>query len=255
MNTRHVYAAFGDENNELRYGKTDGSLGLITDFTDIFYSYGGEAQAKLKTADRAANQLLYVGTFGALTVKANANGGGQDYKYEKGGQKVGGQIRYGLGLAAKYDIGSGFAVGASAAYEDINKGTVLAATNLKGNASEYVGGLSYTNGALYLGTGINYTEVVAKDIINVGDVKASSTGWELVGKYQFTDKWQGIAGYSDTSFDSTPSTDVDNDSFVSAELSYEFAPSMVTYAGIEYGLSGEKHDDSLAGRVGAKVTF
>ncbi|GAM55847.1 outer membrane protein ompU [Vibrio ishigakensis] len=58
--TRYLYVGVGNENNELQYGKTDGSLGLLTDYTDVLNFFGAEASSKSATADRADNQFLYI---------------------------------------------------------------------------------------------------------------------------------------------------------------------------------------------------
>nr|WP_305464178.1 porin [Photobacterium leiognathi] len=90
---RYMYAGVNsDQYGQLVYGKADGSLGMLTDFTDIM-AYAGSVVGgtKLAVADRTTNNLAYAGTFGDLTFKANYVFSGADYQdiTDKDGNKIG----------------------------------------------------------------------------------------------------------------------------------------------------------------------
>lgn len=70
LDNRYAYAGFGGAAGELTYGKNDGALGMITDFTDTLNDHSGSASRKLAVADRVDNILSYKGSFDSVTVKA-----------------------------------------------------------------------------------------------------------------------------------------------------------------------------------------
>ncbi|MFA0087152.1 porin [Vibrio sp. 10N.261.51.F12] len=250
--TRYLYVGIGNENIEAQYGKTDGSLGQVTDIVDFFDTYSGQAQAKLKTADRTENQLLVIGHAGTFTLKANANGGGQDYSSSNASTDTfKAVVNYGLGASAVGDLGAGFTLGGGIAYEDL-KDTSLNGSSAKDsggdNALEAAAGLGYTYQDLYLSVGVNQTNATIQD----SDLQ--TLGYAVAGAYNITDKLTYRLGYASQSHDNDGAVNPDDDSFVSTELSYVFTPNFKLYTGLEYGLSGTK-DDSIAGRVGANMTF
>ncbi|MED5503160.1 MAG: porin, partial [Pseudomonadota bacterium] len=71
LDTRYAYAGLGGAFGEMTYGKNDGALGVITDFTDIMAYHGNSAADKLPAADRSDNMLSYKGQFENLAVKAS----------------------------------------------------------------------------------------------------------------------------------------------------------------------------------------
>ncbi|PML65262.1 porin [Vibrio breoganii] len=224
--TRYLYVGVGDENTELQYGKTDGSLGLITDYTDILNTYGSEASSKSATADRADNQLLYVGTYGDLTVKANVNGGGDDVT----GNNISTKIDKGYGAAASYDFGM-LKAGVGYAKETHDQ-------NFKDSDNLLVGlGADVTDdlylGALYVGGS------------QFGD---DFQGYELAGSYDFTDKLTLASTFTSANFDS----EKDDRNSATVDLGYQFTNYFLTYAGVSKKFT---QDEELKGMLGAKVTF
>ena len=71
LTNRYAYAGLGGTFGEVTYGKNDGALGVITDFTDIMAYHGNSAAMKINAADRADNMLSYKGQFQDLSVKAS----------------------------------------------------------------------------------------------------------------------------------------------------------------------------------------
>ncbi|MCF4173944.1 porin [Vibrio sp. McD22-P3] len=250
---RYLYVGVAGENNELQYGKTDGSLGIITDYTDILDAFGAEAGKKTATADRAENQLLYIGNYGGLTVKANLNGGGSTATVKSSDifataanagnlDKVSGTVDQGYGLAAKYQLGD-LSFGAGYAYQkevdvkSIDKSGTE--TNLDDATSQNVlVGAGYQLNSVYLGALYTQGQLLEQKY----------KGFEVASKYDLTEKVRLAATFQQVKFDEAK----DNKQNIAASVHYKFTNYFTTYAGISQDLKGDK---DTAGRVGAIVTF
>ncbi|MGF1691392.1 porin [Photobacterium kagoshimensis] len=101
---RKLYAGIGSDYGQVVYGKIDGTLGMITDFTDIMAFHGNGAGEKIEAADRASNSLAYTGSFDNLVVKANYR-----FKDAKEGEKK--NDGYALGATYALDMGLRFGAG------------------------------------------------------------------------------------------------------------------------------------------------
>lgn len=218
----------------MQYGKTDGSLGLITDFTDILNTYGAEASSKSVTADRADNQALYIGNFGDLTVKANYNSGGEAVKVN--GQSL--TIQDGYGAAASYDFHL-FKLGAGYAEEAYNAG---ARTSDDHSKNLLVGLSSNLTDALY----------VAALYVNGSKMGDDFQGYELAGSYAFTEKLTLASTFTSAKFDSEKNLKDDTRDQAALDLGYQFTDYFKTYAGVSKKFT---QDEELKGMLGAKVTF
>ena len=138
LDTRYAYAGLGGAFGEMTYGKNDGALGVITDFTDIMAYHGNSAADKLAAADRSDNMFSYKGQFENLAVKASyrfadreevKNSDGVVDHYTDNGED-------GYSLSAIYTLGdTGLDLGAG--YAD------------QADANEYMLAASYTMGDLY----------------------------------------------------------------------------------------------------------
>ncbi|NOH27132.1 porin [Vibrio mediterranei] len=237
---RYLYVGVAGENNELQYGKTDGSLGIITDYTDILDAFGGEAGNKTSTADRATNQLLYIGTFGDLKVKANANGGGSADSFKKYGNELSGTVDQGYGIAAQYQLG-GLSFGAGYAYQK-DQNVKVTAGNVQispdATSQNVLVGAGYQLNDLYLGGLYTQGKLLDQDY----------KGFEVASKYNLTDRIRLAAAFQQVKFDIADETDQN----IAASVYYNFTNYFATYAGISKDLKGDK---DTAGRVGAIVTF
>ncbi|TON74974.1 porin, partial [Vibrio parahaemolyticus] len=132
IDNRYAYAGLGGAFGEITYGKNDGALGVITDFTDIMAYAGNTAADKLAVADRADNMLSYKGQFENLAVKAS-------YRFADR-EEVNGEYtdnkQDGYSLSAIYAVAdTGLELGAGYADQD--------------EANEYMLAASYTMGDLY----------------------------------------------------------------------------------------------------------
>lgn len=133
LDNRYAYAGMGGNFGEVTYGKNDGALGVITDFTDIMAYAGNSAATKIAVADRTDNNLGYKGTFGDFSAKANYRFADRTVtaqnKYDNNGED-------GFALSGIYAFGdSGFKLGGG--YAD----------QAKDNEAMFAG--SYTMGDLY----------------------------------------------------------------------------------------------------------
>ena len=62
LTNRYLYGGIGGTFGEVTYGKNEGALGVITDFTDIMV-YHGNLLIKIAIADRSDNMVSYKGQF------------------------------------------------------------------------------------------------------------------------------------------------------------------------------------------------
>ncbi|MDD1783902.1 porin [Enterovibrio sp. ZSDZ35] len=139
---RYVNAGISTQYGAIAYGLTDGSLGMITDFTDIMSYAGAVASGKIKAADRTSNNILYVGEFGGLTVKANYVGTNDE-------------IDSGYSAAATYALENGLSMGLGYAAQD----------NLNKTDSEQLeAAVSYAFGDFYVAALYNTGEVAKADV-------------------------------------------------------------------------------------------
>ncbi|WP_279151307.1 porin [Photobacterium iliopiscarium] len=173
---RYMYAGVNsDKYGQIVYGKADGSLGMLTDFTDIM-AYAGSVVggSKLAVADRTTNNLSYVGTFNNLTFKANYVFDGAAYNND--GKKT---DQSGFSTAAKYTVGdTGLALGVGYAQQK-DQTAINDAVNQTSKQTFAVA--SYTVGDLYFGGLYKYGHRDATNLIN-GDL-TDSQGYEFAAAY------------------------------------------------------------------------
>ena len=173
---RYMYAGVNsDKYGQIVYGKADGSLGMLTDFTDIM-AYAGSVvgSSKLAVADRTTNNLSYVGTFNNLTFKANYVFDGAAYNND--GKKT---DQSGFSTAAKYTVGdTGLALGVGYAQQK-DQTAINDAVNQTSKQTFAVA--SYTIGDLYFGGLYKYGHRDATNLIN-GDL-TDSQGYEFAAAY------------------------------------------------------------------------
>ena len=156
---------------QIVYGKADGSLGMLTDFTDIMEYYGNEAGNKIAASDRTSNNLAYTGIFGGLTVKANyvANGKADESDVNTTG----------FSTAAKYDFNNGLAMGVGYGQQK-NQGA-NEATNL--NANQTFASVSYTMGDLYVAGLYQYARNVGYLYSTADTTNTDYQGFSLASAY------------------------------------------------------------------------
>ncbi|MHB9956386.1 porin [Vibrio campbellii] len=225
LDTRYAYAGLGGAFGEMTYGKNDGALGVITDFTDIMAYHGNSAADKLAAADRSDNMFSYKGQFENLAVKASYrfadrtidNEGTPNAEYSDNGED-------GYSLSAIYTLGdTGLDLGAG--YAD------------QADANEYMLAASYTMGDMYFAGVFTDGEKAAKD----GDY----TGYELAGAYTL-----GQTVFTSTYNNAETNGETSANNFA-VDASYYFKPNFRGYVSYNFNLidSGDK-----LGQVGGNTT-
>ncbi len=211
LDNRYVYAGLGGAWGEFTYGKNEGALGVITDFTDIMAYHGNSAAEKLAVSDRTDNMMSYKGQFENLNVKASyrfadatANGdNGQD----------------GYSLSAIYAVANtGLKLGAGFAYQDESNEFMLAA--------------SYTMGDLYFaGVFTGGENLIAAD---------DYTGYELAAAYTL-----GQTVFT-TTYNNAEEGDAEVDNFA-IDATYFFKPNFRGYTSYNFNLVDGEEDELALG--------
>ncbi|KJF94979.1 membrane protein [Photobacterium angustum] len=179
--TRYVYAGVNsDQYGQIVYGKADGSLGMLTDFTDIM-AYAGSVVGgtKLAVADRTSNNLAYTGNFGDLTFKANYVFGGA---IDQGGQDV--NDAHGFSTGAVYNVGdTGLALGAGYGEQRGQikdaKGVVISDSH-SARSEQTFAVASYTMGDLYFG---GLYKSGRRDALSNDNKLTDTQGYEVAAAY------------------------------------------------------------------------
>ncbi|MCY9826768.1 porin [Vibrio chagasii] len=224
IDNRYTYAGIGGTFGEVTYGKNDGALGVITDFTDIMSYHGNSAAYKIGVADRTDNMVSYKGQFQDLGVKAS-------YRFaDRTENKVGDTvISYddneadGYSLSGIYAIGdSGFKLGAGYADQD--------------EQNEYMLAASFRTEALYFAGTFTDGEL-AKD-------NGDYTGYEFATAYTL-DKTAFTLTYNNA--ETNGDTSADN---VAIDATYYFKPNFRTYISYNLNLISKGDKYGQVGNVG-----
>ncbi|EKO3655152.1 porin [Vibrio metschnikovii] len=225
LENRYAFAGIGGDFGLVTYGKNDGALGVITDFTDIMAYHGNKAAYKLAVADRADNMLTYAGQFDDLAVKASYRFA--DRVEDTNTDKFADNNQDGYSLSAIYTFAdTGFAVGAGYADQD--------------KADQWMLAASYAINDLYFaGT---YVDGQDKSGVN----KKDKTGYELAAKYTmqqtvFTTSYNYLE--SKTSGQKTDEADS-----IAIDATYFFKPNFRSYISYNFNLL----DSDKVGKVNAE---
>ena len=228
ITNRYTYAGIGGDFGEVTYGKNDGALGVITDFTDIMSYHGNSAAMKIAVADRSDNMVSYKGQFQDLGVKAS-------YRFaDRTENKVGDTvISYddneadGYSLSGIYAIGdSGFKLGAGYADQD--------------EQNEYMLAASFRTEALYFAGTFTDGEL-AKD-------NGDYTGYEFATAYTL-DKTAFTLTYNNA--ETNGDTSADN---VAIDATYYFKPNFRTYISYNFNLISEGDKFGSTDAVNTRAT-
>ncbi len=224
IDNRYTYAGIGGEFGEVTYGKNDGALGVITDFTDIMSYHGNSAAYKIAAADRTDNMLSYKGQFQDLAVKAS-------YRFADRTDAVDGGYadnnQDGYSLSGIYAIGdSGFKLGAGYADQD--------------EQNEYMLAASFRTEALYFAGTFTDGELAKKN----GDY----TGYEFATAYTL-DKTAFTLTYNNAETDGE--TSADN---VAIDATYYFKPNFRTYISYNFNLISENDKIGTVGFGNGKAS-
>ncbi|EGQ8355638.1 porin [Vibrio cholerae] len=217
LENRYTYAGIGGTYGEVTYGKNDGALGVITDFTDIMAYHGATAvgESKLHVADRADNMLAYKGQFGDLGVKASYRFADRDVN----AGKFVDNNKDGYSLSAVYAFGdTGFNIGAGYADQDTEDQYMLAA--------------SYAIADFYFaGSFVDGQDKPANA------AKTDKTGYELAAKYTMGQAvFSTTYNYLESKSSGTKTDEADN---FAIDATYYFKPNFRSYISYNFNLLDE----------------
>ena len=223
LDTRYAYAGLGGKYGEITYGKNDGALVVITDFTDIMAYHGSTAADKLAVADRTDNMVAYSGQFDQLAVRAS-------YRFADRTTDANGfddNEQDGFSLSGIYAFAdTGFELGAGFASQDKNDQYMLAASYTVGNF--YVAG-NYTDidydsvdyKGYELAAAYTMGQTVFTSTYNKGEVESEETVENLAVDvtYYFKPNFRGYASYNFDLMDNEGSNEQDE---LALGLRYDF---------------------------------
>ncbi|MFM2624267.1 porin [Vibrio owensii] len=223
LGTRYAYAGLGGKYGEITYGKNDGALGVITDFTDIMAYHGNTAALKLPVADRTDNMVSYSGQFEQLALRAS-------YRFADRTTDANGfddNEQDGFSLSGIYAFAdTGLELGAGFANQD--------------DVDQYMLAASYTVGNFYVAG--NYTGIEQDS----DDYK----GYELAAAYTM-----GQTVFTST-YNKGDVEDTDTVENLAVDVTYYFKPNFRGYASYNFDLmdnEGSDEQDELA--LGLRYDF
>ncbi|MDW6091931.1 porin [Vibrio rhizosphaerae] len=219
VQNRYTYAGLGGTYGLVTYGKQDGVLTPLSDFTDIMSYHGDSSVNKLTVLDRVDNQLKYAGSFDNLNVFA-------EYRFadrveNKTTDSIDDNDQDGYGLSATYalaDIGVDLGLGYGAQNDD----------------NQIVATVSYTLNDLYLAALYSHIDYDAAGAHNYD-------GYELAASYTI-DKTKLIATYN---YGEKEKDAVNN---LALEVAYYFQPNFRSYVSYNINML-DKDDVGLDGKT------
>ncbi|WP_277206325.1 porin [Vibrio misgurnus] len=205
LDNRYTYAGIGGTFGEVTYGKNDGALGVLTDFTDIMAYHGNTAAYKIAVADRTDNMLAYKGQFADLSVKAS-------YRFADHKGDLTDNGKDGYSLSAIYALGdTGLNIGAGYADQD--------------QANQYMLAASYAIADFYFAGAF----VDGED-----DSTTDLTGYELAAKYKLGQAvFTTTYNYLESKTSGTKADEADN---FAIDATYFFKPNFRTYISYNFNL-------------------
>ncbi|PSW57670.1 porin [Photobacterium leiognathi] len=222
VKSRYVYAGFDTQAGAFSYGKQDSAQVMLTDYTDILATFGGDGVDLVDgNKDKRENNFLYAGEFNNFTVAANYIAENNDAEKDSDS----------YGIAAQYAFPFGLSLGAG--YVNGQDGTDV-------DANQYNLAASYEFNNFYAGATYASGEKGNTDL----------TGYELATAFKM-DKFIAQAAYNFKQSEEAGVKTDDVDYFV-LEGIYKFNKNLRTYAGYLFNqIDGE--DDEL--QVGIRYDF
>ncbi|KPA52343.1 membrane protein [Photobacterium leiognathi subsp. mandapamensis] len=222
ITSRYVYAGFDTQAGAFSYGKQDSAQVMLTDYTDILATFGGDGVDLVDgNKDKRENNFLYAGEFNNFTVSANYIAENNDDEKDSDS----------YGIAAQYALPFGLSLGAG--YVNGQDGTDV-------DANQYNLAASYEFNNFYAGATYASGEKGNADL----------TGYELATAFKMN-KFIAQAAYNFKQSEEAGVKTDDVDYFV-LEGIYKFNKNLRTYAGYLFNqIDGE--DDEL--QVGIRYDF
>lgn len=268
LTNRYLYAGIGGNFGEITYGKNDGALGVLTDFTDIMAYHGNSAAYKLNVADRASNMLTYSGSFADFDLKAS-------YRFEDSDNN-----RDGFSLSGIWNVyDTGLRIGLGYAQQDVNacsqseerpifdindageivangSETVCTATK-DDDQNEFMATASWEYNNFY--TAFNYvTGEAAEYNALMSETDDSDVVFDEVHDIDGYE-WAGAYTWGETVFTTTWNyQEVDDEAFVNNlafDATYYFKPNFRVYASYNYNVLDKGDARKMRDHTDGKVTI
>lgn len=226
LDNRYTYAGIGGNFGEVTYGKNDGALGVITDFTDIMAYHGNSAAYKIAVADRVDNMVAYKGQFADLGVKASyrfADRSADKDSNDDWNNVYTDNNADGYSLSAVYAIGdTGVVLGAG--YADQN-------TAANASSDQYMLAASYAISDFY------FAGTFVDGQIKESNDKADLTGYELAAKYTMGQAvFTTTYNYLESKTSGNKADEADN---FAVDATYFFKPNFRSYISYNFNLLDE----------------
>ena len=217
ITTRYLYAGLDTDFGAFSYGKQDSAQVMLTDFTDILSTFGGDAVDFVDVnKDKRENNFLYVSEFNNVAIATN-------YIAENNNDAKDSDS---YGIAAQYSFPFGLNLGAG--YINGNDGVDI-------DANQFNFAISYEFNNMYAGA----TYANGKH----GDVDLS--GYELAAAYTFNQfTARGVYNFQQSEINNATTDEVD---YFALEGLYKFNKSLRTYIGYKFQQLDEKDDELQAG--------
>ncbi|CZF79866.1 Porin-like protein L precursor [Grimontia celer] len=225
ISNRYMFAGFDTTWGAFSYGKQDSAQVMLTDTTDILYTFGGDAADLIEgNQDKRDNNFVYTNTFAdAFTLSLN-----HVQSDEKDNYSTGAAFAYEMPFGLQLGLGY---VDGKQDDRDANQLNVTAA---------------YTLNDFYLGA-LYATGEVDNDDMEAWEVAASYTMNSVIFQYAFN--------YKD--IDNTSRlTDADEFNYHAVEVAYKATKNFTTYAGYKFDnqkVDGKSQDDEI--QMGLRYDF
>ncbi|MGF1686177.1 porin [Photobacterium japonica] len=214
IDTRYLFAGIDTHYGAFSYGQQDSAQVILTDFTDILATFGGDAADLINgNKDKRENNFVYAGTFDALTVTAN-----YIVNDEKDSDSYGISFVYSLPMGL--DLGVGYVDGQESD-EDADQ------INLAGayTYNDFYFAAIYTDGSLgdedlkayEIAAAYKINQLTLQGVYNFQEEGSTDTVdyYALEGVYKFNGNFRAYAGYRFEQID-------DLDDQVQAGVRYDF---------------------------------
>lgn len=219
VNTRYLFAGLDTQAGAFSYGQQDSAQVILTDFTDILATFGGDAADLVDgNKDKRENNFVYSYDFNALTLTANYIASNEKDNDTYG---ISGMYSLPMGL----DLGAGYVSGKDS-NEDVDQYNIVVRYTI--NDIYFAG--------LYAGGSEGNTDL---------------SGYELAAAYKLNKlTLQGVYNFQKEDPKAEEKTDtVDN---FAIEAIYKFNGNFRTYAGYKFEQLDNK-DDQI--QIGARYDF
>ena len=228
-----------DQFGTLTYGRQDGLMAMVNDYTDVLPEWGGDGLGKgteVFGTGRSNGLLKYAFTYDGLTLGAQFTGKNDPQNNSDEKWMLGSNEGYALG--ASYDLSMGLSF--AAAYNQAGKTAEQEANATFGADSDAklaAGGIRYSANDWYAAA--TYSE--GRDHYFIGSGYAEKNrGYEAVVQYTVAEKFvPGVAYVRSDLKDSSQNIDDTANEYVSIGASYYFTPNFQTYVDYKVNLLEE----------------